>query len=320
MLARIVIVLMTTLRTWGRPTTSACIERTELLGLTKDWSEEADLQLEGDLVQLSQMSLMQIAYDRPSSVIVCADDTYVHGIQFNLQKHPVTEGEHADSKLSEQTIEAIKALNTQWDTNSSAYEGTRMAMLGTYTGSCQKLVIPDNDKIVFVVALSDSDRLRTLTFRLASGAEKSYGGFTDLRKDEMVKQTFDFSNKTDILGVFGHTVPDPKDLNADHIVSLGFIVNKCPGRSLLEHEAALMAKKGLIPETVELFEEAAADEIVAMSILISVGIGCLFVASYYVAKNRGKICKKQSKSKSAKPNHFETYVREGELELGSEKI
>jgi len=47
--------------------------------------------------------------------------------------------------------------------------------------------------------------------------------------------------KQDLLGVFGHTGADPENLSRNHILSLGFIVNGCPGRELLDDERDYLA-------------------------------------------------------------------------------
>lgn len=53
-------------------------------------------RIDGDLQDLGNMSLMEVAYSRPSAMLVCADDYYVHGIRLTLKLHPSERTDHSD--------------------------------------------------------------------------------------------------------------------------------------------------------------------------------------------------------------------------------
>mmetsp|Transcript_30687 Transcript_30687/g.37977 ORF Transcript_30687/g.37977 Transcript_30687/m.37977 type:complete len:90 (-) Transcript_30687:792-1061(-) len=68
----------------ARPVNSVCIKQSGMYGFTRDSSAMDWAELEGDLANVASMSLMKLAYSRPSKIAVCADDEYIHGIQFTL--------------------------------------------------------------------------------------------------------------------------------------------------------------------------------------------------------------------------------------------
>lgn len=114
----------------------------------------------------------------------------------------------------------------------------------------------------------------------------------DKKKDAgVIIRKYDLSNKTDLLGAFGHVEPDTEDPTKEHIVSLGLIINDCPGRALLEYEREHMEKKGFLAYYEHEMELAATDETVARIILICVFSGTVLMLCYLCLKNRGKICK-----------------------------
>ena len=97
-------------------------------------------------------------------------------------------------------------------------------------------------------------------------------------------------HKTDLLGAFGHVEPDSENPELEHIVSLGLIVNDCPGRALLEHEREFMHKKGILNLFERDVEKFTQNETMAKIILTCVFSGICLVCCYVCLKNRGKIC------------------------------
>jgi hypothetical protein len=54
-----------------------CIENTEEFGYTKNWNNrniESGYEMAGDMMQIAEMPLNQVAFSRPNYVIVCADN------------------------------------------------------------------------------------------------------------------------------------------------------------------------------------------------------------------------------------------------------
>ena len=48
------------------------------------------------MADIGAMSLMQLAYSRPTSVLICADENYIHGVRVTLKMHPSEETDHED--------------------------------------------------------------------------------------------------------------------------------------------------------------------------------------------------------------------------------
>ncbi len=132
--------------------------------------------------------------------------------------------------LDADTIDQLKKGQTKSDPNSSFFEGTRMELVGDYQPPCKKLIIEDDDKIMYIDAVGDNTHLRTLKFVLASGKEGTYGSFNEWEETHHPTRRYDFSDKADLLGAFGRVATDWQDETSSHIVTLGFIINNCPGR------------------------------------------------------------------------------------------
>ena len=122
-----------------------------------------------------------------------------------------------------------------WDTGSSAYYTKKLKMIGSYTLPCYYMDIENNDKINYIEAVSDGEHLRQIKFIMASRKENVYG-LTTTAPNSMTTQKWDFIGK-DVIGAFGYMKPmEGDELNSDYIVSLGWIVNECPVRGLLDYE------------------------------------------------------------------------------------
>ena len=52
-----------------------------MFGYTDGWQDPKEPgRMEGDLNDIAEMSLVKLAYSRPSELLICADDQYIHGI------------------------------------------------------------------------------------------------------------------------------------------------------------------------------------------------------------------------------------------------
>jgi len=98
--------------------------------------------------------------------------------------------------------------------------------------------------------------------------------------------TFDFKHKVDLMGVFGLTN------NANEpIKSIGFLVNECPIRNLLDYENHRQMLES-ITEEVEDFVIRESHDMTLIFVLIGVVVAiALFCAIYILLKNRGSLCK-----------------------------
>ena len=173
------------------------------------------------------------------------------------------------------------------DESSSAYEGTRMKMFGTYKTPCRNLVIDKEDKIMEIEAQSDGERLRTLIFRLASGNETMFGhDFNKTGERPMLIRKYDLQRKRDLLGVFGHVMEDEDDEFSYHIVSLGFITNDCPGRSLLEHERQYFMDAGILHEFEQEIEKHSTTIYVVTMVLFIVVASIALIIYFCICKKR----------------------------------
>ena len=150
----------------------------------------------------------------------------------------------------------MKELDLLWDETSSSYKPVYLKMIGSYLGDCQTLTFEKGDKIVGIDAFSDGSRLRALNIHLASEKKSWYGYKYDLEALEETGEDengnkigvlpFNLANKRDLIGAFGHVELDSDNPAYEHIVSIGLIINDCPGRALLEHERRYMIKMGLL--------------------------------------------------------------------------
>jgi len=107
---------------------------------------------------------------------------------------------------------------------------------------------------------------------------------------------YDFIKKKDLLGAFGHVAPDAEDPSKEHIVTLGFIINDCPGRDYLKHERDLLLKKNIIYDLevdVEVAVKTTTFEIIFFGLMIVVSF---FILIYICLKNYGKFCRKSRHS------------------------
>ena len=81
--------------TASKPVHSTCITQTALFGFKDD--EEGRLNgvtLQGDLEKVGELSLMKLAYSRPKTITVCANDDYIHSMQIGLQLYPLTRSDY----------------------------------------------------------------------------------------------------------------------------------------------------------------------------------------------------------------------------------
>ena len=74
----------------------ACVKRTQLFGNNSEIKAKGEGVIDGDIADIGDMTLMQVAYSRPSSLLVCADENYVHGVQVTIKMHPSEPTDHAD--------------------------------------------------------------------------------------------------------------------------------------------------------------------------------------------------------------------------------
>ena len=113
-----------------------------------------------------------------------------------------------------------------------------------------------------------------------------------------MSQRYDFLDKRDLLGCFGYVAPDKENPEQDHIVSLGFIVNECPSRSILDFESQYM--KEYIKKQKEISMENEPKDhgkgIATVAVIIIGSAGSLSIL-YCCLKSRGKLCKKIDKTK-----------------------
>ena len=89
--------------------------------------------------------------------------------------------------------------------------------------------------------------MKRLKVHLASGTTSTYGGIKGTEDVNLgyTKKRFDFTEneKNDILGIYGWVAPDPyTNGEHDHIVSLGFLENRCPARGVLDYEMSFKKK------------------------------------------------------------------------------
>ena len=148
-------------------------------------------------------------------------------------------------------------------------------------------MIDKEDKIMEIEAQSDGERLRTLIFRLASGNETMFGhDFNATGERPMLIRKYDLQRKRDLLGVFGHVQEDEDDEFSYHIVSLGFITNDCPGRSLLEHERQYFMDPGILHEFEQEFEKHSTT-IYVLTMILFIGVASIALIIYFC------VCKKR---------------------------
>ena len=77
---------------------------------------------------------------------------------------------------------------------------------------------------------------------LASGHQANFGTYEGDPDDleSWKRQRYEFLDQRDLLGCFGYVATDENDSQLDYIVSLGFIVNECPERGILDYEVSFM--------------------------------------------------------------------------------
>lgn len=89
---------------------------------------------------------------------------------------------------------------------------------------------------------------------------------------------------------------DPDD---DHIMSLGFIYNSCPGRDLLDREHEYFEERGITKFLKDL-EAAEEGNIINIIILVTLFAICCLSSTYCCLKHRGKCCKLCCRGKAGK--------------------
>ena len=162
-----------------------------------------------------------------------------------------------------------------------------MNLVGTLTPPCETLIIGTQDRIVYIDAESDKKHLRRLIVHLASGSTSIYGRSKDFGYPKM---RFDFTEneKNDILGIYGWVAPDPDTKGErDHIVSLGFMENRCPARGVLDYESSFKKMS-----TTKFLSTASTDNGVAIAVIMCLLAIVLITVIYCCLKNRGRICQK----------------------------
>lgn len=81
----------------------------------------------------------------------------------------------------------------------------------------------------------------------------------------------------------------PAKPEADHLMSFGLILNKCPGRDLLEREREYMERKGYIESLVHDIEEAEErNPSFFIAIVVLCSLLCI-IGSYCCLKHRGMV-------------------------------
>ena len=272
----------------ARVVESACIKSTPLFGQKENLPYG---RMDGDMNDIAEMSLLSLAYSRPSNLLICADEKRVHGMRFTLKMHMSEENDYA--KYGENLQVELKKLNKYVDEASSAYAPYHMKMVGSYTTPCTKIDIEDGDKIMYIDGVADEEKLRGVTVHLASGVQKSFG--TVEVTGSMREERHDFADKIDLLGLNAY-VATGADGDENYIVALGFIQNECPSRDALDYE-----KNFVSPNKQEQNEKARdrriqSDKGIAI-VILSIIVGFMGIFSIYCClKNRGQLCKSKDQS------------------------
>ena len=100
----------------------------------------------------------------------------------------------------------------------------------------------------------------------------------------------DFSDKIDLLGLFGYIMQLPSGDHSEYIYALGFIMNDCPTRDSVDYEA-----NWVMPDKEKHKEMAAErrrgeDKSIAIVILAIIIVILSICALYCCLKNRGQMC------------------------------
>jgi len=131
---------------------------------------------------------------------------------------------------------------------------------------------------------------------LASGREVTFGTW----EGHASRQAFySFDEKRDIIGVHGYVKRNPDDWMDDHIMSLGFTYNGCPGRELLDEERKYFIREGIEGFVTEV-ETLENTHPLIFVFIIALGTGMCLICTNCFLKHRGsirrKLCGKRAKS------------------------
>ena len=94
----------------ARVVESACIKSTPLFGQKENLPYG---RMDGDMNDIAEMSLLSLAYSRPSNLLICADEKKVHGMRFTLKMH-ISE-ETKPSKTPPKNKQLDNDTCTYWD-------------------------------------------------------------------------------------------------------------------------------------------------------------------------------------------------------------
>ena len=170
------------------------------------------------------MGELEKLYWVPWTMLVCSDDTQIHGLRLTLKMvEPKWDDIEINSNVWEkEEREMVSELAKQ----SREYD---MNMIGAATGQCQMININKNDRQIEIIrVVADKKGVRNLELRLNKGKYLDYGFDKSGGLDEgMVQIEFDFSVGAKLFGMYGIVEVDQTSKANDTIKTLGFFRDYC---------------------------------------------------------------------------------------------
>ena len=253
---------------------TVCIKPTEELGPT------LVARLETDKSNFLLMSLVEKEYSVPWEMTICHDEERIHGMQLTLKMHRDEELE-----LTSDYLEKIDQLIKD-------SEPRRMELVGSNSEKCETLFIyAAKHELANIKVFWDDSGVRALEFYMSDLQKYSYGlKASKDRYEGHESEIIDFSDRNQLLGLFGKVEVDETGDSPDKLLTLGFFKDECS-------ITATGHWSGFYEEEFELEKQTVALESARFFFIIFIVIGTLGVIFllYCCLKNRGTICKKKSK-------------------------
>ena len=164
---------------------------------------------------------------RTTDLKVCTTRKYIHGMKVAL-RHDYTKDPYDNSKLD--------SFYTSKDTIlADHHQRFHEHFVGSQEGKCHNVHLEKGERIIQMLVKYDTV-IRHITVKKSDGTIIELGEEDPMHhKDDIYKtEILNFPNGEEIVGIYGTTVKETKhgDGVANHLVSLGFILNQCENENL----------------------------------------------------------------------------------------
>jgi len=162
------------------------------------------------------MGAVEREFSRAQELLVCHDETRVHGLQLTLKMHRYkyqNEADVIDKYALAQYFDSVDKIVADSTPR-------KMKFVGTVSPKCDTTVIFKYGSVKDIVVYSDASGVRSLSMQLTNGMRFNYGATA--HSSNFRSKKFSFEQGKQLVGI--HGTVSPQSLN---LMTLGFFRAEC---------------------------------------------------------------------------------------------